>query len=131
MALKPEISVAAALAVATMTYAIYQNATPTVADIRSLPEGNSDIAKSEKAAGWLAAGLGSMVSLIARDPVIFWATGVSVIGMSWWTRHANMVKPEISRFIPGGNAESEPMPEMTQETYTAFESQFAASEFAS
>lgn len=130
MALKPEMSVAAALAVATMTYAIFQNATPSVADIRSLPENNADISKSARGAAWMAAGIGSMVSLIARDPVIFWATGVSVMGMKWWTEHANMVKPELSRFVPGGNAESPQMPEMTQETYTAFESQFG-SEFAS
>lgn len=128
MALKPEISVGAGLAVATLVYAIHSNATPPIADIRSLPEGNPDIARAEKGASWLAAGTVAGVSLIARDPVIFIVGGAMVIAMAWYTRHANHVNPDMMRFVPGGAIQSAPAPEMETESYTIFgnENAFAA-----
>lgn len=95
--LKPEISVPAGLATGAVVYAIFQNATPSIADIRSLPEKNQDIAASEKQASWIAAGIVSGISLIARDPVIFWFGSAAVIGMAWWTRHANHVVPSVGK----------------------------------
>jgi len=95
--LKPEISVPAGLATGAVVYAIYQNATPTIADIRALPEKNLDIDKSERQASWIAAGVVSAISLVARDPVIFWFGSAAVIGMAWWTRHANHTVPSQGR----------------------------------
>ena len=125
-ALKPEISIGAGLAVGTLVYAMYQNATPDLSDIRSLTEGNEDVDRAERSTTWMAAGVVAGVSLIARDPVIFSVGGVMVIGMAWLTRHANRVNPDMKRFIPGGAVQSEPEPEMSTETYTAFENQFAS-----
>lgn len=125
--LKPEISIGAGLAVATLVYAIYQNATPSVADIRTLTEGNEDIKKAERGASWLAGGAVAGVSLIARDPVIFIVGGSMVIAMAWWTRHANLVNPDLRKFVPGSaSVQSEPVADMDTEQYVAFESQFAA-----
>ena len=126
MGLKPEISVGAGLAVGTLVYAMYDNATPPLADVRSITENNADIDKSERATSWMAAGVVAGVSLIARDPVIFMVGGVMVIGMAWMTRHANAVNPDLQRFLPGGSVQSEPEADMSTEQYTAFESQFAA-----
>lgn len=125
MAMKPEISIGAGLALATLVYAIYTNATPSVADIRTLTENNADIEKSERSATWLAAGSVAGVSLIARDPVIFMVGGSMVIAMAWWTRHANMVSPDLQKYVPG-QTESPPMADNTVENYTPFQSQFAA-----
>lgn len=118
--LKPEISIPAGMAVATLVYALHQNATPTIADIRTLPEGNEDVDKAERGATWMSAGIVAGISLIARDPVIFMVGGTMVIAMAWWTRHANQVNPELKRFIPGGAVQSDPVPEMETEEYTAF-----------
>jgi hypothetical protein len=125
MALKPEISIGAGLALATLVYSIYSNATPPIGDIRTLPENNDAVDKSERSASWLAAGSVAGVSLIARDPVIFMVGGSMVIAMAWWTRHANMVNPDVGAYRPG-QVESPPMADNTVETYTPFQSQFAA-----
>jgi hypothetical protein len=116
--------------VATLVYAIYSNATPTIGDIRTLTENDADIDKAERGASWMAGGVVAGVSLIARDPVIFMVGGSMVIAMAWWTRHANSVNPDLKKYIPGSganSAESAPMPEMAEQKYTAFENQ---SEFA-
>ena len=126
MALKPEISTGAALAVGTLVYAIYSNATPTIGDIRTLTENDEDVDKAERSASWLAGGAVAGISLIARDPVIFMVGGSMVIAMAWWTRHANAINPDLKKLIPGGATESAPMPEGTTENYTAFESQFVS-----
>lgn len=126
MAFKPEVSIGMGLAVATVVHAIHENATPNLSDIKTLPEGNEDVSKSERSATWLSAGIVAGVSLIARDPVIFWFGGVMVIAESWLTKHANAVNPELKKYIPGGAVQSEPVPQMDTEQYTAFENQFAS-----
>jgi hypothetical protein len=117
MALKPEISVGAGLAVATLVYAIHTNATPTRADIRSLPEGNPDIAAEERKATWQAAGAVAGISLIARDPIIFIIGGTMVIAEAWLTRHANYVNPDAKKYVVGGAVQSAPVSEMETEEY--------------
>jgi hypothetical protein len=57
MALKPEISVGMALTVGVLVYAVHQNATPSIADVRTLPEGNEDIERAERSASWISAGI--------------------------------------------------------------------------
>lgn len=127
---KPEVSIGMGLALATIVHAIHENATPNLSDIRTLPEGNEDVEKQERAASWMAAGVVAITSLIARDPVIFWFGGIMVIGESWMTKHANGVNPDLKRYIPGGGVQSEPVPQMETEDYTAFENQFTGSAFA-
>lgn len=123
MALKPEISIGAGLAVATLVYAIHTNATPSRADVRSLPEGNSDVEAEERKATWQAAGIVAGISLIARDPVIFIIGGTMVIVEAWLTRHANYVSPDAGRFVPGGPTQSAPVSEMETEEYMPFQAQ--------
>lgn len=91
--LKPEVSLPVGLATAAVVYAIYSNATPTIADIRSAPPGDKTINSSRRAASWTAAGVVAAISLIARDPTIFVLGAGSVVALDWWTRHANQVNP--------------------------------------
>lgn len=121
--LKPEISIGAGLAVATLVYAIHTNATPSRADIRSLPEGNPDVDAEERKATWQAAGVVAGISLIARDPVIFIIGGTMVIMEAWLTRHANYVNPDTNKYMVGGSTQSAPVSEMEQEDYVAFQGQ--------
>jgi len=97
--LKPEGSLVASLATMTAVYAIYQYGVPSVADVRTAEPGNKDIDGSERAASWMAAGVVAGVSLIAKDPTIFILGGATIIGLSWWTRHANMVNPETGKAV--------------------------------
>jgi hypothetical protein len=93
MGLKPEFSVGTGVAVGALVYGIYQNALPTVADIRSLDAQNTDLDKAERSATWLSAAVVAGVSLIARDPTVFIIGGTMTVALAWMHRHANAVNP--------------------------------------
>lgn len=98
--LKPEGSIVGSLAVMAAVYAVYSHGLPSIADIRTAEPGNKDVDSAERSAAWMAAGVVGAVSLIAKDPTIFILGGATVIGLSWWTRHANMVNPEHGKAVP-------------------------------
>lgn len=97
MALKPEVSLGMALATGTIVYAVHQNMTPSVADIRSLDKNNPDIQSAERAATWTSAAIVAGVSLLAKDPTIFIVGGAVTIALAWTTRHADQVDNVTSR----------------------------------
>lgn len=104
--LAKEQSIVAGLSVATIVYATYSRATPSVADMRVGRSGDTDIEASRKTAAWISAGVVSFVSLVAKDPNIFVMGGAMIIGLDWMTRHANQVDPNTGRastIIRGGN----------------------------
>jgi hypothetical protein len=110
--MKPEVSLGVALAVGTAVLAIHTVATPTMADTRTLDAGNKDVANAERTATWMSAGLVSVVSLLARDPMIFIVGGAMTVGVAWWSRHSNTVNP-ITQALPhlggaGASANSAP-----------------------
>lgn len=100
MALKPEVSLGVALATATVVYGIYQNATPTIADIRSLESSNEDIQGAERQASWTAAAVVAGISLLAKDATIFVVGGTAVVVLAWSHRHADMVDTVTKRATP-------------------------------
>lgn len=95
--LKPEVSIPVGLATAAVVYAVYSNATPPITDIRSSMANDAHIATSRKSATWIAAGIVSAISLIAKDPNIFIIGGLAVVAMDFWTRHANAVNPQTGK----------------------------------
>lgn len=105
--LKPEVSLGVGLATAAVVYSVYQNATPTIADIRTGPPQDDHIDSSRKMAAWTAAGVVGGISLIARDATVFIIGGAMVVALDWWTRHANAVNPDTGKAVlpaPSGNA---------------------------
>jgi len=104
MALKPEGSILAGLAVASVVYAIHANATPTQADIRALPAGTADVDKAERAATWVSVGVVGGISLLAKDPTIFIIGSAAAVAMAWWTRHSNHVESIGGRYLDPGSA---------------------------
>lgn len=102
MALKPEFSVLTGVATGVVVYGVYQNAMPSVADIRSLDANNADLNKAERTASWTAAAVVAGVSLIARDPTIFIIGGSVMVAMAWMHRHANAVHPTTGSVRPEG-----------------------------
>ena len=103
MALRPEASLMTALAVGTVVFAIHSNATPTMADVRVGEPNDDNIAQSERAASWLSAGVVAGISLITKDPTVFIIGGMMVVGMAWWTRHANSVNPIFNAISEEGS----------------------------
>lgn len=97
MALKPEASLIGGIALASLVYGAYSQATPTIADIRVAKPGDPDIAASRKMAAWSTAAIVSAVSLIAQDKTMFVMGATMIVILDWWTRHANEVDPGTSR----------------------------------
>lgn len=112
--LKPEVSIPVALATGVMVFAIFQNATPPYVDQRAAPANDPDLSKSNKMATWTAAGAVSVVSLIAKDPVVFMLGGAAVIVMSWWGKHGNAVNPLTGRAstVPANNQDATAPPDL-------------------
>lgn len=106
MALKPDASLMAGLAVAGVVYGVYSNALPSVADVRAAQPNNADISAAERSATWISLAVVSGVSLIAKDPTIFILGGSMVVALAWWHRHADMVIPELGMAVPKYTNES-------------------------
>lgn len=100
MALRPEISVGAAIATAAVVLVVYDHALPSVADTRVGGQNDPHLASSERAAAWTSAAAVGAISLIAKDPTIFVVGGLMVITLSWWHRHANAVHPDSGQIGP-------------------------------
>lgn len=86
--LKPEASLGVGLATCAVVYAIHSNATPSMADMQSLPAGNGDVDAAERRATWMSAGVVAAISLLAKDPTIFVLGSGAAIAMAWLTRRA-------------------------------------------
>lgn len=117
--LKPEVSLTVALATGTLVYSIYQGATPTIADIRTVDPNNSDVQSAERQATWTAAAAVAGISLIAKDPNPFIFGGAMVIVMAWGRRHADMVNPLTGLASGAGLNMSDVMPDDSQQAQPA------------
>ncbi len=95
--LDKEKSIIVGLSVATIVYATYSRATPSVADMRVGGRQDDDLDSSRKTAAWLSAAVVGGVSLIAKDSNIFVMGGAMIIALDWMTRHANAVDPNTGR----------------------------------
>lgn len=76
--LAKEQSIIAGLAVASIVYATYSKATPSVADMRVGGRQDEDLDASRNVAAWTSAAVVAGVALIAKDPNIFVMGGVMV-----------------------------------------------------
>jgi hypothetical protein len=105
MALKPEHSLGASLAVMALDFGIYQLQLPNAADVRNSAPHNSVISSSNKAALWTSVSACAALALLARDPNIFiFGAGFSVV-LNFYYKHANMVHPatgQVTMPPPGG-----------------------------
>lgn len=126
MALKPEAGVLAGLAVATVVFAVHQNATPSQADIQALPAGTPDIDVAERKATWISAGMVAGISLLAKDPTIFVIGAAATVGMALWTRNSNWAESIGGRYLSpsekmqAGTGSTGPAPAET-ESYEMFQ----------
>lgn len=94
---KPEVSIGLGLAVGTLVYAIYNRGVPTNADMRVGKPGDETIESVRKQNAWLAAGIVSGISLIAKDATIFIIGGTMVVALDWLTRTNNWTNPLSGR----------------------------------
>jgi hypothetical protein len=93
MALKRETSVGVGLAVMGLSWAVYTQVTPRVADLRVSRPNEVNALAAEKTARWTAGAIVVGVSLVTRDATVFIMGGIMVVALSWMHRQANMVNP--------------------------------------
>lgn len=105
MALKPELSFGASLAVMALDFGIFQLHMPITADVKASPPHDSTIDSARTGATWTAIAACSALSLAARDPNVFiFGAGFAVV-LDWYYRHANAVSPvtgSVTLPPPGG-----------------------------
>jgi hypothetical protein len=93
MALKPELSFGASLAVMALDFGIYQLHMPVVSDVKAAAPHNQAVDSGRKGAAWTAIGVSAALSLLAKDSNIFiFGAGFAVV-LDWYYRHANAVSP--------------------------------------
>lgn len=95
MALPRGQAVGVGLATMGLVWAVYQQATPNISDLRVSAPNSPDAAGAEKAARWASAAMVVGVAAITRDTTVFIMGGLAVITLSWMSRHANYSDPAV------------------------------------
>jgi hypothetical protein len=115
--LKPDSATGVGLITAVGVYLIYQNALPSLADVRTAEPDDPAVESSRKVAAWESAGLIALVFLVARDFNSFIISGAALVGIDYMYKHGNGVNPQTNKLVPytanGGEsiASVHPLPE--------------------
>lgn len=100
MALKPEVSLGLAAAVAVGVYSVFQVEVPDLATVKAASPNQPHIKSSINSAGWTAAGIVAGISLLAKDPTIFVVGGAVAAALTWKYKHGNMSHPVTGEVVP-------------------------------
>lgn len=99
MALKPEISLGASLAVLALDFGIFQLSMPALADVKAAAPWNGNVDSARRAATFTAVGACAALSLLAKDPNIFIFGGGFAVALDFYYRHANMTHPQTGQVV--------------------------------
>lgn len=99
MALDRKTSLGVGLATMGLTWAIYGQTCPGVADLRVGKSQDPHAAAAEKTARWTAGGMIVAVSLIAKDTTVFIMGGSMLVALSWMHRQANHVSGALGTSV--------------------------------
>lgn len=100
MALPSDKSLLVGLGLAAGVFAIHQNLTPSLADVRVADPEDRDVDSSERTATMIGSALVTAVALMARDATVFIIGETVVLAMSWTYKHANTVDPRTGTVNP-------------------------------
>lgn len=100
MARSQEASVAIGLGIAAVVYAIHQNLTPDLADVRVGEAHDPDVSAAEKTATAFGLIVSGAVGLLLKDVTAGTIGAATTIMMAWAYRHANAVDPATGRIAP-------------------------------
>lgn len=112
----PEASVTTGLAEGAAILAIYANALPTHADIRSANPNNTDVESARKKAAWMGFAIIGLVFIMTRDRNSALIGGASLAGIDFLVKHANGVDPGTGKLVsntpaaPADNDTAFPLP---------------------
>lgn len=113
--LQPDSATQVGILTAIGVYLIYNNALPSIADIRQAPPHDGDVESSRKAAAWKSAALVTIVFIVARDLNSYIISGAALIGLDYMYKHTNTIQPATGTMDTGtattGAPNVYPMPE--------------------
>jgi len=112
MALPSDKSLLVGLALAGGVFAIHQNLTPSLADVRVAEPQDPDVDSAERTATLVGSALVTSVALMARDATVFVLGETVVLAMAWTYRHANLVDPRTRGVNPPAVPESDQVADM-------------------
>ena len=101
--MRAEVSIPVAAATMAVVYAVYDLATPPMADVSTIRPGTAGdtlLGSSERSALLVSAGVAGAISLVARDPVPFWFGAGFAVVLSWWHRCERMRDPLSGKVAP-------------------------------
>lgn len=105
------------LLTAAGVYLIYNNALPSLSDIRVSDPHDGDVEVERKHATWMGAALVGVVFLISRDLNSYIISGAALVGIDLMYKHANAVHPgtgkvhTVSSGASLGNTDAYAIPE--------------------
>lgn len=115
--LRPDSATTVGLLTAAGVVLIYQNALPSLTDIRVSEPHDNDVERTRKHAAWLSAGLVGVVFLVSRDFNSFIISGATLVGIDYLHKHANAINPHSGRLdvdTAPKIADVHPMPEYAE-----------------
>lgn len=83
-------------------YLIYNNALPSLTDIRSAAPDDPDVGASRKHAAWLSAAIVGGVFVISRDINSYLISGAALVGIDYLYKHNNMIHPQSGKLHTDG-----------------------------
>lgn len=95
--LNPDSATMVGVLTAAGVYLIYNNALPSVADVRTTTAHNNDVESARKAAAWKSAALIGIVFLVARDLNSYIISGAALVGIDYMYKHANATNPQTGK----------------------------------
>lgn len=95
--LQPDSATMVGLLTAAGVYLIYNNALPTLADVREAPPNNSTIESARKSAAWKSAALVGVVFMVARDLNSYVISALSLVGIDYMYKHHNAIEPTTGK----------------------------------
>jgi hypothetical protein len=104
--LNPDSATLIGVMTAAGVYLIYNNALPSITDLRTAPAHNADAESARKAAAWKSAALIGVVFLVARDLNSYIISGAALVGIDYMYKHANATNPQTGKLDTGAGGES-------------------------
>jgi hypothetical protein len=99
--LQPDSATMVGLLTAAGVYLIYNNALPTMADLRLGPPNDNDAESARKSAAIKSTLLIGLVFLVARDLNSYIISGGALVGIDYMYKHHNAIEPSTGKLDTG------------------------------
>lgn len=95
--LRPDSATSVGVLTAAGVYLIYNNAVPSIADVRAAPAYDQDAETARKHAAFVSAALIGVVFLVARDLNSYIISGAALFAIDAMHKHAGAVNPSTGK----------------------------------